>query len=391
MPASSENPYPWITFEVDLRSASHELWMLLGEAASKCEHLAGVPLRPDVAQRLHRVFLAKGVMATTAIEGNTLSAAEVEAHLEGKLSLPPSKAYLAQEVQNIVDAINGTVLGSLHAPISVELICELNRMVLRDLALNDEDTVPGRVRAHRLTVGRYHPPVGSDCPALLSRMVNWLQEMEHHAPPDADRAFAVLRAIIAHLYLVWIHPFGDGNGRTSRLLEVFILLRAGVPTPAAHLLSNFYNETRAEYYRQLDKASRTGSPMDFILYALRGFVDQLREQIAVVRAEQIRVAWVNHVYSSFAGETSPSKDRQVHLVLAMSEADRSLGRAEIVLLTTRLAANYGQAASKMLTRDLNVLVSLGLVRREAGARYRANRELILAFLPFSMPRGAGAG
>ncbi|MCC6745869.1 MAG: Fic family protein, partial [Acidobacteria bacterium] len=61
--------YPWITFRLDLSELSTETWMLLGEARSKCEHIAGVPLKPAVAERLHRLYLAKGVHATTAIEG----------------------------------------------------------------------------------------------------------------------------------------------------------------------------------------------------------------------------------------------------------------------------------------------------------------------------------
>jgi Fic family protein len=42
----------------------------------------------------------------------------------------------------------------------------------------------------------------------------------------------VIKSIIAHLYLAWIHPFGDGNGRTARLLEVRFLMEAGVPSAA---------------------------------------------------------------------------------------------------------------------------------------------------------------
>jgi hypothetical protein len=99
-----ERTHSWITFHIDLRHAGPSLWMLLGEAASKCEHIAGVPLRPSVAQSLHQLYLAKGALATTAIEGNTLTEKEVLAHLQGKLKLPPSKEYLAREVDNIVAA-----------------------------------------------------------------------------------------------------------------------------------------------------------------------------------------------------------------------------------------------------------------------------------------------
>ena len=52
-------------------------------------------------------------------------------------------------------------------------------------------------------------------------------------------AYAILKAIFAHLYLVWIHPFGDGNGRTARLLEFHILTAASLPYPVTHLLSNY--------------------------------------------------------------------------------------------------------------------------------------------------------
>ena len=100
-----EQTHPWITFRLDLRQADWGLWLDLGEAASKCEHLAGAPLQPEVAQRLHEIFLAKGAAGTTAIEGNTLSEAQVLQHIRGELHLPPSQAYLQQEVENIVPAM----------------------------------------------------------------------------------------------------------------------------------------------------------------------------------------------------------------------------------------------------------------------------------------------
>ncbi|WP_433223897.1 Fic family protein [Dactylosporangium sp. CS-047395] len=46
---------------------------------------------------------------------------------------------------------------------------------------------------------------------------------------------AMIKAMLAHLYLAWIHPFGDGNGRTARLIESQLLLQAGVPVPAANV------------------------------------------------------------------------------------------------------------------------------------------------------------
>jgi hypothetical protein len=118
--------------------------MLLGEAQSKCEHVAGVPLLPGVAEHLHQVFLAKGVLATTAIEGNTLTEEEVLRRLEGKLELPPSKQYLGQEIDNIVEACNriaNQIFTDASTALNVEDIKEYNRLVLKRLPLN-EDVVP---------------------------------------------------------------------------------------------------------------------------------------------------------------------------------------------------------------------------------------------------------
>jgi len=98
--------HPWIKFELDLRKVNFDLRFQLGEAKAKCEQVAGVPLLPEIAERLHQLFLAKGALATTAIEGNTLSEEEALKLLKGELTLPPSKEYLGQEIENIIKTCN---------------------------------------------------------------------------------------------------------------------------------------------------------------------------------------------------------------------------------------------------------------------------------------------
>jgi cell filamentation protein, protein adenylyltransferase len=59
-----------------------------------------------------------------------------------------------------------------------------------------------------------------------------------------------------HIYIAWIHPFGDGNGRRTRMIELLLLAQSGVPWPAAHLLSNHYNKTRDRCYSGLANSSK---------------------------------------------------------------------------------------------------------------------------------------
>lgn len=383
-----ERTHPWITFRVDLSGAHAESWLDLGEAASKCEHLARVPLRPATAQRLHQLYLAKGVAATTAIEGNTLSEAEVLKAVEGRLQVPPSKEYLKQEVENIIAACNTIAAqvadGTLPA-ITAQLLWRYNRQVLDKLPLS-EDVRPGELRAHSVGVGNvYRGAPAEDCQYLIERLSDWLNGADFQPPGNAPEGratvYAIVKAVIAHLYLAWIHPFGDGNGRTARLVEFHILLSAGVPSPAAHLLSNHYNQTRAEYYRQLDYASKSGGDLlRFLRYAVSGFVDGLRSQLEFVWEQQSDVIWRNYVHERFQQKNSPSDTRQRHLALDLGLKGEWVPVGEIAELTPRLAKAYARKTPKTVQRDVNALVSMGLLARE-GRKVRARREVILSFLP----------
>src|SRR5438445_3602191 len=269
-----QETHPWITFgTIDMTRAPYDLWMHLGEAQSKIEHIAGVPLRPDVEKGLHLVYLVKGAHATTAIEGNTLTEEQVRARVEGRLELPKSQEYLGKEIDNIVagyNAIMKRLLTHPNDPITPAEIAAYDFRVLNRLEL-DEGVFPGQYRDHAVTVGRYLGAPQQDIEYLMLRLCDWLNSSEFQsATAEMTVAYTVIKAVAAHLYLAWIHPFGDGNGRSARLLEYRILVASGVPTPAAHLLSNHYNLTRADYYRQLDRTSRPNQGlMPFLCYAVQ--------------------------------------------------------------------------------------------------------------------------
>ncbi len=380
-----ETSHPWLTFRVNLRKASPRLWMLLGEAASKCEHIAGVPLRPSTAERLHLLFLAKGVLGTTAIEGNTLTEGEVLRHLDGKLELPKSKAYLKQEIDNIVNACKDILDDWRKGTerLDVERVKDFDRRVLEKLP-EEEDVVPGEWRTHNVTVGKvYRGAPVADLQYLMERMCEWLNGPEFKPGSEEELIpYAILKAVVAHLYLAWIHPFGNGNGRTARLIEFQILLAAGVPTPAAHLMSNHYNQTRTEYYRQLDRASKSGGDViPFIEYAVHGFVDGLREQLKVIRDQQWEVTWENYVDDAFRTMTSLSDRRQHRLILALGAQEKEVPFSAINDLNTHLARDYAGKSEKTLQRDLRTLEGMNLIERTAKG-VRAEREVILAFLPW---------
>lgn len=384
-----QESHPWITFELNLRKAPSSFWMLLGAAESKCFHLAGTPLLPETAKKLYRVYLAKGALGTTAIEGNTLSEEEVNRLLEGELKLPPSRQYLEQEVKNVIEACNNIadeVIPSDFSDICLNEIKQYNKQILKGLKPG-KDVIPGKFRTGSVVVASYRGAPAEDCPYLVERLCKWINsEFISHDNPILGKnhviASGILAAIVTHLYFVWVHPFDDGNGRTARLLEFRLLLETGTPAPAAHLLSNFYNQTRTEYYRQLNVTSRTpDGATDFIEYALQGLVDSLDEQIEVVRAQQLRALWTNYIHEKFRGKNSKADIRRRNLILAMSaEQQETIDIKDLDGLTPVIAKDYAGKTRKTLIRDLNILEEMGLLKREKG-KARVLSDIVSSFLP----------
>lgn len=382
--------HPWITFELNLTRLDHVTWMRLGEAMSKCDHIAGVPLLPEVAERLHRVYLVKGVHATTQIEGNTLTEEEVDQRIRGELVLPESQEYLGREIDNVLEACNQIardLANGQGAVLTPDRISQFNALVLRDLDPLPEGVVPGRTRTRSVVVGNvYRGAPAEDCDYLLEQLCAWIQELRTTTPDSMRIPVAILSAIVAHLYLAWIHPYDDGNGRTARLVEFLLLLDAGVPTPASHVLSNYYNRTRTRYYDVLAQTSRPPYPVEaFIAYAVTGFTEELRQQLHFIREQQLEVAWINFVHEVFRDRDTASCRRQRELVLRLPK-DAYTPPARIRRQTPELAELYLGRQQKTVSRDVNRLAELDLIERTA-AGVRPRTERVAAFLP--MRAGTG--
>lgn len=360
-----ETSHPFIRFSLDLSSASPNFWMLLGEARSKCDHIRFSPLAEETARALHTLYLAKGVGATTAIEGNSLSEQQVQERMEGTLELPPSKAYLGVEVDNMLAAYNG-ILARVKAgerlAINRETLCEFNAQILANLAAEDH-VVPGAFRTVSVVAGPYRAAPAEDVPHLIDRLCEWLETIR--APDDQSRLpSAFLKAVVAHLYIEWIHPFGDGNGRLGRLVEFLILISSGVPSPGAHVLTSHYNDTRTEYYRQLNLSSRNGGDVrGFLLYAVQGFVDGLTAVIKRLHGQQEQLMWRALVDEAFINQPTAVAHRQRLLAVEVGKVEQGqvIRRNDVRRLTPELAEAYANKTGKTLTRDLNNLQRLGFV------------------------------
>ncbi len=127
----------FINYTLNLSEVSYKLWMLLGAAESKCRHLAGIPLRPEKQQELNQISLRKGIRATTAIEGNTLTEEDVEKIYHGGAEkFPLSRRYQAQEIENVLKVYN-SIIHQIEAgngcEVSIEALKTDNAQILKDI------------------------------------------------------------------------------------------------------------------------------------------------------------------------------------------------------------------------------------------------------------------
>lgn len=355
---------------------------LLGECHALVHALTDIPLLPEYRQRLLNVSLRKGAQATTAIEGNTLSEEEIERLQEG-WSLPPSKEYLQIEVNNILYAFN-TLLSEIVTEdkvciITPDLIKDFHLMIGRGLG-EYFDAIPGRFRDDRRHVGPYLAPEHKYVPELVSKLCIWL-EREFHYKEGQDFSTAVVQAIITHIYIEWIHPFGDGNGRTGRLLEFYILLRAGLPSIVSHILSNFYNLTRPEYYRQIDKARKKRDLTEFIGYALQGFRDGLKENLNIIQESQFSIFWQHYIYKTFADlkYTKKGAFKRKRALMLQMHLNKEFTVDEILELSPDIAKKYATYGRATVLRDLKELQELNLLRK-VGRNYTANTKILKAMM-----------
>jgi len=377
--------YPHISF-LPKWELKEDSMFELGQCDAIIRALCDIPIRPEYRSMLQTVSLTKGAQSTTAIEGNTLTLEEIEKVNEG-IKLPPSKEYQEIEVRNILNAFNELLReaaddNKLEA-ITINLIKRFNYLVGKDLGDHFE-AIPGKLRDYPVIVGaKYRPPDYHDVEFLLKQFCDWSVK-EFHFTKGQDFRKSVIQAIVSHVYIAWIHPFGDGNGRTARLLEFYILLRSGNPDFASHLLSNFYNETRNEYYRHLEKSTKTGDLSDFIAYAIKGYRDGLNDILSLIQSEQFKTSWINYIHESFQTNKVKTKNENINKrrrgLMLIIPIFKRLTLEVILNINVDISATYKLLSRRTLMRDTKELIDLDLLKNDQNT-YWANTDLLKRYIP----------
>lgn len=218
---------------------------------SKVKKVMAIPKGNSALRRVMEESYYHHIYHTVAIEGNTLTLSEIRHIIETRYAVPGKSLAEQNEVIGMHAALKyvNTTLASRIGSVTIGDILEIHRRVLGYA----DPVEAGRFRATRVFVGHHIPPHPQDVGKQMQEFVQWLNS------EDAMGLHPVEFAALAHYKLVYIHPFVDGNGRTSRLLMNLILMQAGYPPITIR------KEQRAEYYHVLEVANE-GDVRPFIRF-----------------------------------------------------------------------------------------------------------------------------
>ena len=224
------------------------------------------PLSKETLKSLKESINLEWTYNSNGIEGNTLTLRETQIVLEGI-------TVGGKSIKEHLEAINHEQailylddLVKTENPINEWNIKSIHQLILKGI---DNDNA-GQYRKENVIIkGAVHiPPDYLQLPELMEKLIINYNTWNKYHP--------IIKAAILHGELVKIHPFVDGNGRTSRLLMNLDLMNSG------YLPVIIKKESRLKYYEALDKAHTTGNYADFVKLVTELEMEMLKKYLELV-------------------------------------------------------------------------------------------------------------
>ena len=334
----------------------------------------------DQLDRLNRV---RAVHGTTAIEGNPLSEAEVAQQMERleQQDRDDERKTATKEqlqIRNAGEAQSWVRKRFLpdSPPIDLQDILTMHEMITRNSDIINN--IPGRFRDFPVVVGTedlggvHRGAPHERLPRLMEESIDFINSRR------LDDNHPVIRALLAHFFLVTIHPFGDGNGRVSRLVEAGILFQLGYNVHGFYGLSNYFYRHEQEYKSVLQQC-RKSQPFDvtpFVRFGVAGFASELKDINNFIKAKINRLVYRTMIGRAFNKRMGARRrllnQRESSLLdFLLSETEPvdpfSDTPSRRISLSELLEANYVQSAYRNVTRrtfhrELMRLGELGFIK-----------------------------
>ena len=231
------------------------------------------PLNKTQLLKLNDYFFTDYTYESNKIEGNTLTLQETAMVIKDGVTIGGKSIREHLEAINhkeAIDFVNDIATNQL--PLSERTVKELHYLVLKGILNNDAGKY--RNKEVRITGSKHEPPVFFDVPLKMEGLIGYYNTHEVNLHP-------VILAADMHQILVGIHPFIDGNGRTSRLLMNLILLKSG------YYIANIKGSlaSRMKYYQSLEKAHVKGQLTDFRVLVAKAVKHSLTDFYELIKTK----------------------------------------------------------------------------------------------------------
>lgn len=331
-----------------MAAASRAQGLLLGRLAE-----AGLPLREQASL----AALTEDVLRTSEIEGERLDAASVRSSIARRLgvdigALAPVDRHVDGVVDMVLDATSNMAapltrerLFGWHAALFPTGYSGLSRIRVgawRDNAQGPMQVVSGPVGRQRV---HFEAPPAGQIEGEMARFLDWVNA-ENGIPP-------LIKAGLAHLWFVTLHPFDDGNGRIARAIGDWLLARAdGSPERFYSLSAQIQRERRA-YYEILETTQQ--GTLDVTAW-LGWFFGVLQRAVEQAQGTLDAVLAKARFWQRWAG--TPFNERQIKLLNRL--LDGFEGK-----LTSRKWAAMAKCSPDTALRDIQDLLARGVLQRSA--------------------------
>ncbi|KRY87136.1 Adenosine monophosphate-protein transferase FICD, partial [Trichinella pseudospiralis] len=210
-----------------------------------------IPRGSSGLRRAMREAYFSHIYHTVAMEGNTMNFVQTKSLLETRMAIGGKSIMEHNEILGMDAALRFVNQSLIHriGSLTVEDILDIHRRVLGFV----DPVESGRFRTHQVYIGSFEPSSPENIEKEVDELLEWL---------NSDTAMSihpVELAALLHYKFVVIHPFVDGNGRTSRLLMNLILMQAGFPPVIIRV------EDRLQYYESL-KLANEGDLRPFVRF-----------------------------------------------------------------------------------------------------------------------------
>jgi Fic family protein len=228
---------------------------------------------PQIFHQLKTIFHYLESLGSARIEGNNTTLAE---YIETTLEPNKKKTSTIQEISNIEDALN-FIENSIHdIPINRALVCEIHKRITHNLPTHEEgDPNPGRYRKINVTINRsaHKPPDSFLVDSYMDELFHFINGQY------LEEKYDLLKTVFVHHRFAWIHPFGNGNGRTVRLLTYAMLVKQGFNVGRVINPTAVFCMDRDKYYHYLglaDTGSKEGM-LQWAFYVLNGLKTEIEK------------------------------------------------------------------------------------------------------------------